>query len=153
MSAWYPRSLHTHEKKIEEARMLGYLMGTKDTKLHIEGLCKKYNVDPSTFIVGYGKAISSTRITFDISTHKQYQCKNQKYAMKYIDSCKWYIVWNLTINKSYKLSVSREEVEKARQNYTTTVKKNLSYPGWGKEVVSVFDEIQLEAFIRDYSNN
>ena len=125
-------------------------MGTNEIRSHIEEICQKYNVDSSTFVVGYGKTITGNRIRFDISNYKKFNRRPDQYAVKYIENFKWYVIWKLGINKNI-YTLSQRNAEAERNRYSSTVQKNKDYSGWGIETVLVFDETQFEEFICDLS--
>lgn len=126
-------------------------MSLKNVKEHISKLCQKHGTDFSMFLVSCGEKFTRPKLRMSIQNSVNRHI--HRYAVKYYESCKTYIMWDLSTNKGYILSISTKDIESAIRNHETTVKKPVQYSGWGYEIVSVYNENELENFIKSKSKS
>lgn len=124
-------------------------MGTKEVRCKIENLCKLYNVKYEIFVVSYGEKLNPkyNRIRNTISDNLQYIPGKTKYAIKYIESYRRYIVWDMEKSGTTQLSLGYDKfLSNLEDNKIVT--KNIGYSGYGKEPVSILDESGMVNFIK-----
>lgn len=118
-------------------------------------MIKAYNIDPSTVVIGTGKTYyaKERRFIFDAVNRKEILELTAKYAIKYFDKEKIYILWKVreqTTKKRYvyrnKFSIDADLVLSCI-GQTEELRKGVEYQWRMKETVRIFDRTGIEYYI------